>query len=90
MPLTSYLQLIPGLNGCQCGPAGACSPNPVQGNADDVQMSSRDESVIHNMNSSYSGQVWTSNTQTVLHSMRNEVVEIDGIKPSPISPLSSH
>ncbi len=34
---------------CQCAPAGVRSPNPVQAYADDVEISSRDESVIHNM-----------------------------------------
>lgn len=37
---------------CKCSqlkPAGVRSPNPVQAYADDVEISSRDESVIHNM-----------------------------------------
>ena len=34
---------------CQCAPPQIRSPNPVQGYADDVEMSSRDESVITNM-----------------------------------------
>ncbi len=34
---------------CQCAPAGVRSPHPVQTYADDVEISSRDESVIHNM-----------------------------------------
>ena len=33
----------------QCAPPDIRSPNPVQGYADDVEVSSRDESVIHNM-----------------------------------------
>ena len=34
---------------CQCAPHGVISPNPVQGFADDVQLASREESVIKNM-----------------------------------------
>ena len=34
---------------CQCAPPQIRSPNPVQGYADDVEMSSRDESVIADM-----------------------------------------
>ncbi len=34
---------------CGCAPAGVRSPNPVQAYADDVEISSRDENVIHNM-----------------------------------------
>ena len=34
---------------CQCAPPGVRSPNPVQGYTDDVEISSRDETVIHNM-----------------------------------------
>ena len=33
----------------QCAPEGVRSPNPVPGYADDVEISSRDESVIHSM-----------------------------------------
>ena len=33
----------------QCAPAGARSPSPVQGYADDVQIASRTESVTHSM-----------------------------------------
>ena len=34
---------------CQCAPPGVRSSNPVQGYADDVEISSRDATVIHNM-----------------------------------------
>lgn len=44
LPINSWMKWL-----CQCAPAGVRSPNPVQGYADDVEISSRDESVITNM-----------------------------------------